>query len=125
FYAYGRLQFGADEILDRERTRVAPFNCYLGTISIAALMRFELEADWVAAAWAALAFILCALAWWSGRRIFLHQRLLLSFGVLFRAVLHNFYERSYFQAPFWYDRRLCVGVAIALLLASLPFAFRL
>ena len=125
FYAYGRLQFGADEILDRERTRGAPFNCYLGTISIAALMRFELEADWVAAAWAALAFILCALAWWSGRRIFLHQGLLLSFGVLFRAVLHNFYERSYFQAPFWYDRRLCVGAAIAMLLASLFFAFRL
>ena len=60
-----------------------------------------------------------------GTRIFLHQGLLLSFGVLFRAVLHNFYERSYFQAPFWYDRRLCMGVAIALLLASLPFAFRL
>lgn len=125
FYAYWRLQFGTEEILQRERTRAAPLSCYLGTISIAALMRFEIEADWVVAAWAALVFALCALAWWSGRRIFLHQGLLLSFGVLFRAVLHNFYERSYFQAPFWYDRRLCVGVAIAMLLASLLFAFRL
>jgi hypothetical protein len=125
FYAYGRLRFSNDGILERERSRAAPFSCYLGTISIAALMRFELEADWVVAAWAALVFVLCALAWWSGRRIFLHQGLLLSFGVLFRAVLHNFYERSYFQAPFWFDRRLCVGVAIAMLLASLAFAFRL
>jgi uncharacterized membrane protein len=125
FYTYWRLQFGTEEIPHHERTRAAPLSCYLGTISIAALMRFELEADWVVAAWAGLVFALCALAWWSGRRIFLHQGLLLSFGVLFRAVLHNFYERSYFQAPLWYDRRLCVGVAIAMLLASLLFAFRL
>jgi hypothetical protein len=124
-YAYWRLQCGTEEILERERTRIAPFSCYLGTISIAALMRFELEADWVVTAWAALVFALCAIAWWSGRRIFQHQGLLISFGVLFRAVLHNFYERSYFQAPFWYDRRLCVGIAIALLFATLPFAFRL
>jgi uncharacterized membrane protein len=125
FYAYWRLQFGAEEILQSERRWTAPLSCYLGTISIAALIRFELEADWVVTAWAALVFALCAVAWWTGRRIFLHQGLLLSFGVLFRAVLHNFYQRSYFQAPFWYDRRLCVGVAIALLLASLSFAFRL
>jgi hypothetical protein len=125
FYAYWRLQSGTEGIVERERTRAAPLSCYLGTISIAALMRFELEADWVAAAWAALVFVLCALAWWSGRRIFLHQGLLLSFAVLFRAVLHNFYERSYFKAPFWYDRRLCVGVTIVMLLASLLFAFRL
>jgi uncharacterized membrane protein len=88
-------------------------------------MRFELEADWIAAAWAALVFALCALAWRCGRRIFLHQALLLGFGVLFRVTLHNFYERSYFPVSGWDDRRLCVGVAIAFLLASLAFAFRL
>lgn len=125
FYAYWRLQFEAEGILEPERTRAAPLCCYMGTMTIAALMRFELEADWVAAAWAAQVFALCALAWWSRRRIFLHQALLISFGVLFRVVLHNFYQRSYFQAPDWYDRRLCVGIAIAMLLASLVFAFRL
>ena len=44
-----------------ERRRAAPLSCYLGTVSIAALIRFELEADWVVTAWAALVFALCAL----------------------------------------------------------------
>jgi hypothetical protein len=124
FYGYWRLQ---SEIADlgRDTARAAPLSCYLGTLSIVALMRFEVQADWVATAWAAVVFALCALAWRLSRRIFLHQALLVGFGVLFRTIFHNFYERSYFEAPFWYDRRLCVGVTIAILLATLPFAFRL
>ncbi len=88
-------------------------------------MRFELEADWVAAGWAAFAWILLMVAWRSRLPVFLHQALLVAFGVLFRASLHNFYQRSYFPAPFWESRALCVGVVIALLLAALPIAFRL
>ena len=30
-------------------------------------------------------------------------------GVLFRTVLHNFYERSYFPAPGWESRWITVG----------------
>ena len=125
FYAYERLHSSSQDLLPGERSIAVNINCYLGTITIAALMRFELEADWVAAAWAALVFATSAIAWRTGRRIFLHQALMLSFAVLFRVVLHNFYERSYFPAPVWDDRRLSVGVAIAMLIASLPFAFRL
>ena len=125
FYAYWRLSSLPEGGFERERTLAADLTCYLGTISIASLMRFELEADWIAAAWAALVFVLSALAWRSRRRIFLHQALLLGFGVLFRVTLHNFYERSYFPVSGWDDRRLCVGVAVALLLASLAFAFPL
>jgi hypothetical protein len=88
-------------------------------------MRFELEADWVAAAWAALAFALLAIAWRSARRVFLYQALLVVCGVLFRTVLHNFYERSYFPAPFWESRWVTVGATVALLLASLPIAFQI
>jgi hypothetical protein len=125
FYAYERLHGASIELLDKERTIGSNFSCYLGTITIAALMRFELEADWVGAAWAGLVFATSAIAWRSGRRIFLHQSLILSFAVLFRVILHNFYERSYFPAPGWDDRRLVVGAAIAMLFAALPFAFRL
>jgi len=57
--------------------------------------------------------------------IFLHQGLLLSAAVLARSTLHNFYERSYFPAPFWQSRSLTVGVSVALLFAALPFAFQL
>ena len=55
----------------------------------------------------------------------LHQAELLAFGVLFRGVFHNLYERSYFPAPPWHGRVLTLGSAVALLFAALPFAFSL
>jgi uncharacterized membrane protein len=131
FYAYWRLHESSQGAVEKDsveaerRFRVADICCWLGTITFAALMRFELEADWVAAAWAALAFGLLAIAWRSERRVFLYQGLMVAVGVLFRTVLHNFYERSYFPASGWESRWITVGTAVALLLASLPFAFQL
>ncbi len=81
--------------------------------------------DWVAGAWAALVFALLAIAWRSERRVFLYQGLVIAVGVLFRTVLHNFYERSYFPASGWESRWITVGTAVALLLLALPFAFQL
>jgi len=126
FYAYWRLQTSQAQLSDWERKLKAPeFTSYLGTITIASLMRFEVEADWVAAAWAALVFALMAVAWRSGLRVFLHQALMVGFVVLFRTVLHSFYQRTYFPAPLWDSRMVSVGAVVALLFAALPFAFRL
>jgi hypothetical protein len=136
FYAYWRLQEGSHDLpknnlpenalLKAEgRFRVAELCCWLSTITFAAVMRFELEADWVSGAWAALVFALFVIAWRTGRRVFLHQGLVVTVGVLFRTVMHNFYERSYFPAPAWESRWITVGTAAALLLAALPFAFQL
>ena len=127
FYAYWRLHERPEELTSAERKgKVGDLCCYLGTITIASLMRFEIAADWVAVAWAGLVFVLLALAWRSRRRLFLHQALLVGGGVLFRTALHNLYQRSYFPAPsLWESRLLCVGAVVALLFASLPFAFRL
>ncbi|HEV2715537.1 MAG TPA: hypothetical protein VGU64_09765, partial [Terriglobales bacterium] len=125
FYGYWRLQSSQAELSESERKLRAPeLMSYLGTITIASLMRFEVEADWVAAAWAALVFGLLAIAWRSGLRVFLHQALLIGFAVLFRTILHNFYQRSYFPAPVWESRMISVGTVVALLFAALPFAFR-
>jgi uncharacterized membrane protein len=127
FYAYWRLNGEASAFSEKERRfRAAGLCCWLGTITIASLMRFELEADWVAASWAALAFALLAVAWRSGQRVFLHQGLLVVFGVLFRTVMHNFYERNYFPSESWLSTRwMTVGVTVALLLAALPLAFQI
>ncbi len=126
FYVYWRLHDADAELTALERKfRVSDVACWLGTITVGSLMRFELEADWVATAWAALAFALLALAWRSAQKVFLYQGLLVVFGVLFRTVLHNFYERSYFPAPLWESRWITVGATIALLLASLPIAFQM
>jgi len=126
FYAYWRLHESSQYLLESERKlKAANVCCWLGTLSFASLIRFELAPDWVAGAWAALAFALLAVAWRSERTVFLHQGLLIAVGVLFRTVLHNFYERSYFPATGWESRWITAGTAVALLLASLPFAFQL
>ena len=64
--------------------------------------------------------------WWQwlafGQRVFLHQSLLLRFGISFRAVFHNFYQRSYFPPPLtpWYQSRwVLVGSVVALIFLAL------
>ncbi|MGH9642573.1 MAG: DUF2339 domain-containing protein, partial [Terriglobales bacterium] len=126
FYVYWRLH-ETDQALTKseQRFHAVDLCCWLGTITFAMLIRFEMEPDWVAAAWAALALGLLVVAWRNGRRVFLHQSLLVVAGVLFRTVTHNFYERSYFPASGWESRWITAGAAIALLLLALPFAYQL
>jgi hypothetical protein len=126
FYAYWRLHESNQDLNESERKfRPADVCCWLGTITFAVLMRFELEADWVASALAALALALLVVAWRSERRVFLYQGLIVAAGVLFRTVLHNFYERTYFPASGVESRWVTVGTAVAVLLLALPFAFQL
>jgi len=126
FYAYWRVEQSPDDLTRIERRlRTASVCCYLGTITLVSLVRFEIEPDWVAAAWAALVIGLFAIAWRTGSTIFLHQALLVTFAILFRTILHNFYERSYFPAPLWQSRWITAGAVIVLLVISLPIAFRL
>lgn len=126
FYAYSRLHESGPDLLPMERKfKAEDVFCWLGTLTIASLMRFELPADWVAASWAALAFGLLLVAWRSERRVFLYQALLVAVGVTFRTAFHNFYERTYFPGSGWQSRWITVGAVIALLLVSLPVAFKL
>jgi uncharacterized membrane protein len=126
FYAYWRLEQASDDFSPLERRlRAASLCCYLGTITLVSLVRFEIEPDWVAAAWSALVVGLFAIAWRTGRGIFLHQALLGTFAILFRTVLHNFYERSYFPAPLWQSRWITAGATVSLLCMALPVTFKL
>lgn len=128
YYVYDRLENSHADFLSVDvKFKVSLVLNYTGMLSLASLVRFESDADWVIVGWAALTLALFALALRTQRRIFLHQGLLLTFAVLFRGIAHNLYERSYFPAPHasWYSPLLCVGVSIALLLAALTFTFRL
>jgi predicted membrane protein DUF2339 len=127
FYVYGRLEGAREEFLGPERRlKAAELTGWLGTLTLAGLVRFELGPDSVAVGWALLALVLTASAWKAARPLFLHQGLLLAFAATFRAVLHNLYQRSYFPSPsFWYGRWFTVGATVALLLGALPFAFRM
>lgn len=127
YYIYWRLAGRTDEFLHSEaRMKAGDFHCYLGTVTLAAVMRFELNLDWIAAAWAALVLLFVLVAWEYKRRVFLHQALLLAAGVFFRTVLHNFYQRSYFPAPSLLSGRwMTVGTSIACLFLALLVARRL
>jgi hypothetical protein len=132
FYVYRRLDEQSAALHELERKfKAAQILAWLGTLTVVLLLRFEVALDWIATAWAALAFALVALAWKSTKRIFLHQALFLSLGVLFRGVMHNLYERSYFTSPplkfvpnlSW--NAVYISSAAAVLLAALFFAFKL
>jgi hypothetical protein len=69
--------------------------------------------------------VLLAVAQGSGRRLFISQSLVMALATAFRGTLHNFYERSYFAAPFHSGRYVVLGATAALLLSGLPIAFRL
>jgi len=125
YYEYFRLQSVSVDYRLEKRLHLATNAAWCGTVSIAALLRFELSPDWVAAGWALLSFLLIAVAWRSGRELFLPQALALALAATFRGVLHNLYERSYLPGPFWQSRTVCTSVTAALLFAALCFAFPL
>ncbi len=126
FYIYSQLEAHKSELAE-SRFKVGPIFCFAGTITVAALLYFELEAhaDWIATAWSALVLVLFALALVLSRNTFLHQGLLLAFAVLFRAVFHNLFGGSYFNGTDWTGRYVVLGSAVALLFLTLFFAFRL
>jgi uncharacterized membrane protein len=124
YYVYSRLE-GNGEFEHDRRVKAQDFSSYCGTIALAALMRFELGPDWVIVAWAALALALASIAYRAKRPAFLHQSYLVAFALLFRALFHNFYERSYFAADFWHSRWWSVGSTAAILFLVLPVAFKL
>jgi hypothetical protein len=126
FYVYARLAAGTDDSLQRDRKlKAPPLLCYFGSITVAALMRAELDPNWVVVAWAAMIVGLLALAWKLHRRIFLEQGLILSLAVLYKAVLFNFYESHPLLLPSEHTRLLYVGVTVALLFLAVPFALQL
>lgn len=127
YFVYGRLEDHSQDFLATDsRLKAADLHCYLGTITLAGAMRFELGLDWIAAAWASLVLLFVLIAWRFGRRIFLGQALLLSAGVFFRTFLHNFYQRSYFPPPsIWSGRWMTVGTSIVLVFLGLLVARRL
>ncbi|HZD32093.1 MAG TPA: DUF2339 domain-containing protein, partial [Candidatus Angelobacter sp.] len=125
YYVYGRLTTLQRVPENEARFRIAAVAAWFGIASGVALLRFELDLDWVAAAWAAGSVALLAVAWRSGRDLFLQQSLVLAFLATLRAVLHNLYERSNLPGPLWHSRAVCTGATAALLFAGLWFAFRL
>jgi predicted membrane protein DUF2339 len=125
FFVYAQL--GPDEasIRDDRRLHFDDLLGYVGTGSIVALLYFQFANDWLVTAWAAAIFVLFGLALLLKRSIFLHQGILLSVGACVRGIMHNLFGASYFSGGDWTGRYFVLGSAVAVMLACLPFAFRL
>lgn len=98
---------------------------YLGTGCVVAVLYFQFAGDWIVTAWSLVMFVLLGAALVLDRPIFLHQGLLLAAGSFARGVAHNLFGESYFSGGTWTGRYFVLGSAVAIMLASLPFVFRL
>jgi hypothetical protein len=97
----------------------------LGTATLVALFYFQFAIEWVVVPWAALVVVLFALALLLNRQVFMYQGIVLTLLVFARALAHNLFGAGYFVERDWQDCYFVLGTAIALLLASLFFAFPL
>jgi len=124
FFVYAQL--GPDEasIRDDRRLHFDDLLGYVGTGSIVALLSFQFANDWLVTAWAVVVFVLFGVALLLKRSMFLHQGILLIVGTSAR-VMHNLFGASYFSGGDWTGGYFVLGSAVAVMLACLPFAFRL
>jgi Predicted membrane protein (DUF2339) len=125
FFVYSQIGSSEADLRDDRRFHFDGMICYFGTSSIVALLYFQYPNDWLATAWAGVVFVLFATALWLDRPIFLYQAILLTMGTCMRGIMHNLFGASYFSGGTWTGRYFVLGSAIAILLACLPFAFRL
>lgn len=124
FFIWAQLQ-SKKAATEPRSTRVADLIAYLGTISIVSLIYFEVRPEPIIVAWAVMVAALLGASLWLGREVFLHQGELLSAGIVIRAMAHNLFGGSYFTESGWRGNIGVLSLASALLLLTLPIAFRL
>jgi len=125
FFVYAQLANDDRDTDDDRRLHFHDLICYLGTASVVALLYFQFANDWLVTAWATVVFVLFGVALLLDRSLFLHQGILLTIGTCLRGIMHNLFAVSYFSGGDWTGRYFVLGSAVAVLLACLPFAFRL
>ena len=77
---------------------------------------------WITAIWAAMATVLMALAWMMRRRTFLVQAVALAVAAVLRGLLFDLFAESH--GDFWHGTLFHLSVVALVLLAALPFAFK-
>ena len=78
---------------------------------------------WITAIWAAMATVLIALAWIMRRRTFMLQAIVLAVVAVLRGLLFDLIGESH--GDFWHGILYRLSVAALILIAALPFAFKL
>lgn len=125
FFAYAQLSEKEEGALREKRFKSDALVAYLGTATIMALFYFQVFPEWVVVAYALVALALFAAASFLKREIFLHQGILVTLGAFARGLAHNLFGSSNFTNGTWTGRYFVVSTAIAVLFATLFFAFPL
>jgi uncharacterized membrane protein len=107
------------------RLNIGDIIAYFGTGCITALIYFQTSPEWIVAAWAVAVMALMLASLLLDRRVFLHQATLLTVALVVRGVAHNLYGGSYFTTAGWRGNFAVLSATSAILLATLPIAFRL
>lgn len=124
FFVYVQLSEKEDGIREK-RFRSDALVAYLGTATLVALFYFQFAPEWVVNAYALIALALFAAAWALKREIFLHQGILVTLATFARGLAHNLFGSSNFTNGTWTGRYFVLSMAIAVLFATLFFAFPL
>ena len=125
FFVYAQLPQQEENTSRDRKLHFDVLLAYLGTASVVALFYFQFPIEWVVTSWAAVVFTLLGIALLLNRPVFLHQGLLLTVGVFGRGMAHNLFGESNFSGGDWKGDYVVLVPAVAVLLASLFFAFRL
>ncbi|WP_109485939.1 DUF2339 domain-containing protein [Occallatibacter savannae] len=78
---------------------------------------------WIATLWAAFATSLLAIAWLTHRRLFLFQAIALALAAVLRALLFDLAGNN--RDGFWHGPLFHASITALILLAALPFAFKM
>jgi uncharacterized membrane protein len=97
---------------------------YFGSASIAALLYFEVNPEWIIAAWAVMALALIATALVLDKEVFAQQAILMVAWVAGRGLGHNIFGSSYFVAGGWRGKFSIPTLTALLLLSALPIAYK-
>lgn len=125
FFVYSQMAFREEAASRTGWLDVSSLLAYCGSVSIAALLYFQVSPGWIAAAWALLVPVFLLIARLLEQEVFLQQAILLTAAIFSRGVIHNLFGASYFTDAGWKGRYAELGSAIVLMLASLPLAYRL
>ena len=115
----------ASPVESRLDQHAASIAAWAATVAAAALMYFEVRAAWVTIAWAALALLLIIVGCLLRRSLFVAQSLVLLLAAAIRAILFNLFSTPSLAPTTTSSRVFCIGITCALMLAALPFGFRI
>ena len=124
FYVWGRLK-AANPQPGSGLWPAGNLIAYFGAGSLVALLYCQLTPEWIIAGWALTVVALMVAALVLDQEVFLEQMALLSAAIVVRALAYNVFGSSNFIGGGWRGKLSVLSLTSALLLATLPIAFRI